>query len=209
MRTLALVVRSFVFLGLAGFLTESRARAQVLESASDPMTTYKPTGNTTIQGVRPRVLQRGVTLDGVMRSQPGFPMVCSGNPFENAWPGRESYAGIRIDTGSYSPLDVDIALPSKGIPWVVGRTYNAIQQNSGGSAINSNGYQGKNWFQTSQPEILFYDDSDNAKDMVYLVYGADRFVEFVRKTSTSNQFKGRNGTAGVFDYQSGSPDLYV
>src|SRR5260221_462427 len=198
-----------VFVALVLVAVARPLRAQILENYSTSLTTYKPTGNTTIQGVRPLVVQRGVTLDGVLRSGSSFPMMIGGNPFENAWNGREFLKPLRIDTGSYAPLDVDIALPTLGVPWVIGRTYNAVQQNSGGSAINSNGFQGKNWFQTSQPEILFYDDADNAKDELYLVYGADRFVEFVRKNSSSNQFKGRNGAAGCFDYQSGSPDIWV
>ena len=154
MRPLAFAVRLALPVVFALSLLAGGTSAQILESANDSMTTYRPSGNSTLQGVRPQVTQRGVTLDGAMRSSPGFPMVLAGNPFENAWVGRENYAGIRIDTGSYAPQDIDIALPSKGIPWVVGRSYNAIQKNSGGSFINSNGYQGKNWFQTSQPEIL-------------------------------------------------------
>src|SRR5262245_5796886 len=186
--------------------------SQILEIASDSLTSYRYTGNTLVQGVRPQVLQRGVTIDGAMRSRPAYPMAIAGNPYENAWTGRENYAGIRADLGAFAPQDIDIALPTDGVPWVIGRTYNARQLNSGGSAINSNGYQGKNWFQTSQPEVVFYDDATDSKDLIYLVYGADRYVEFARIVvdgSPDNQFKGKNGAAGCFDYQSGSPDLYV
>ena len=137
MRTNVLAAR-LVVLSLFWLVLESRVSAQILETYDASMTTYKPTGNTLVQGVRPQVVQRGVTLDGVMRSSPAFPMVCSGNPFENAWPGRENYAGIRIDCGSYAPQDIDIALPSKGIPWVVGRTYNAIQKSYFGTFVGCN-----------------------------------------------------------------------
>jgi hypothetical protein len=183
--------------------------SQILEIASDSLTTNKYTGNTLVQGVRPQVVQRGVTIDGAMRSRPAYPMMLAGNPFENAWSGRENYGGIRIDVGAFAPQDIDISLPTDGIPWMIGRTYNARQLNSGGSAINSNGYQGKNWFQTSQPEIVFYDNATNTNDLILLVYGADRYVEFARAGTSSNQFKGKNGAAGCFDYQSGTPDLYV
>ncbi|MGK2922185.1 MAG: hypothetical protein ACSLE4_05270, partial [Methyloceanibacter sp.] len=42
--------------------------SQVLEIASDSLTAYKYASNTIVQGVRPQVLQRGVTIDGAMRS---------------------------------------------------------------------------------------------------------------------------------------------
>jgi RHS repeat-associated protein len=192
-----------------GFASVTARAQQILETYNDSLTTYKPTGNTAVQGVRPLAVQRGVTLDGAMRARPGFSMALAGNPFENAWNRHEWQGDLRIDIGAYEPFDVDIALPTKGLPWVVGRTYNAEQKNSGGSAINSNGYQGKNWFQTSQPEILFFAGASDTADQIYLVYGADRYVEFTRTGHLHTQFKGKNGSAGGFDYQSGSPDLWV
>ncbi|MFN0007039.1 MAG: RHS repeat-associated core domain-containing protein [Planctomycetota bacterium] len=206
------VLRVSLLLALLPALTTNRASAQtsqILEIASDSLTSYRYTGNTVVQGVRPQYNQRGVTIDGAMRSAPAYPMVLAGNPFENAWTGRENYGGIRADLGAYAPQDIDIAMPTDGIPWVIGRTYNARQLDSGGSAMNSNGYQGKNWFQTSQPEIRFYDDATNTKDLIYIVYGADRYVEFARAGTSSNQFKGKNGAAGCVNYVSGSPDTYV
>lgn len=206
------VLRVSLFLALISALSANRASAQssqILETASDSLTSYRYTGNTLVQGVRPQYNQRGVTIDGAMRSAPAYPMVLAGNPFENAWTGKETYGGIRVDIGAYAPQDIDIALPTDGIPWVIGRTYNALQLNSGGSNINSNGYQGKNWFQTSQPEIRFYDNATNTQDLIYLVYGADRYVEFARAGTSSNQFKGKNGAAGCFNHVTGSPDTYV
>ena len=204
------VLRGYLtLLLLLAFGPAAAAQSQILEIASDSLTSYRYTGNTPVQGVRPQYNQRGVTIDGAMRSPPAYPMVLAGNPFENAWTGRESYGGIRADLGAFAPQDIDIALPTDGVPWVIGRTYNARQLDSGGSAMNSNGYQGKNWFQTSQPEIRFYDDATNTKDLIYIVYGADRYVEFARAGTSSNQFKGKNGAAGCVNYVSGSPDTYV
>ena len=188
---------------LAGFATAN----QILEVYADSLTTYQA-GLSGVQGVMPRVEQRGVNLDGSPRAGSTFQMAIAGNPFENVWTGHAAmHNGIRLDTGTWAPTEVDIALPAPGHRWVIGRTYNARQDNSG--QMDSDGYQGRNWFQTSQPEIVLYDDADNSKDVVYLVFGADRYAEFQRVNSTSNQFKGKNGAAGVFDYQSGSPDLYV
>lgn len=202
------VLRVYLTLGLL-LAFPTAANAQILATSSDSLTSYQYTGNTLVQGVRPQYLQRGATFDGAMRSRPAYPMALAGNPFENAWTDRESYGGIRIDLGAFAAQDVDIALPTDGIPWVIGRNYNARQLDSGSSAINSNGYQGRNWFQTSQPEIVFYDDATNTKDLIYLVYGADRYVQFVRAGTSSNQFKGSNGGAGCFNYVSSSPDTYV
>jgi hypothetical protein len=183
----------------------SQTRSSKHYSAS--LTTYLPTGKTKVQNVRPRAEQRGVNLDGSLRSAPGIPAALAGNPFESVWAGTASLEGVRLDTGTYNPFEIDISLPAPGHRWLVGRTYNARQDDSG--QFNSNGYQGKNWFQISQPELHLYDDADNAKDVIYLVYGADRYVEFQRKTSSSNDFKGKNGAAGAFTYASGSPDIWT
>jgi YD repeat-containing protein len=181
---------------------------QILETYSASLTTYLPTGKTKVQNVRPRAEQRGVNLDGSLRSAPGIPAALAGNPFESVWAGTQAIDNVRLDTGTFNPLEVDMSLPSPGFKWpVIGRTFNSRQDDSG--QFDSNGYQGRNWFQISQPELQFYDDADNAKDVLYLVYGADRYVEFQRKASGSNYFKGMNGAAGFFEYASGSPDIWT
>lgn len=120
------------------------------------------------QGVSPRVTQRGVQIDGTKRSAPGFDWGVHANPAPNEPVSFERF-GADIDPfhGSYSPLEIDLRLPSRGVAWAVGRTYNALQ-----TAGRSDGPQGVNWMQTSQPEIQV------AGSRVYLVYGADRFLEF-------------------------------
>jgi RHS repeat-associated protein len=199
-----------LFLG-ASFIVGRSAQAQILEIHSDSLTTYKPTGQTAVQLVRPLVSQRGVNIEGSLRSAPALAMDLQGNPFESVWVGKERQGELRIDIGAYAPFDVDIALPAAGFSWVIGRTYGPLQVNSGASHIDTNGYQGQNWHQSSQPEIILYDDNDNAKDLVYLVYGADRFIEFKRKTESSNQFKATNGAAGCMNFVSGgaAADTYV
>ena len=118
-----------------------------------------------------------------------------------------------LATGAYSPTEIDITLPTKGFPWIVGRAYSAVQVDSSSAHMESQSYQGVNWFQLSQPELVLYDDSDNAKDTLYLVLGPDRFAEFKRAGPTSNQFSGRNGATGCFQFQEGmaqgEPDLFV
>jgi YD repeat-containing protein len=190
----------------------STTSAQILEIFGDPLTTYLPASNTNVQDVRPLVAQRGVNLDGTLRSMTGHLMYIAGNPFGDVWGGRERLNDVRIDIGAYAPFDVDIALPSDGPRWVIGRTFNPRQENSDGSHIDSNGYQGKNWFQISQPELLLYEHAtDDARDVLYLVYGADRFVEYQRVNASSNDFKGKNGAAGVFVFTDGgaNADTYT
>ena len=124
-----------------------------------------------------------------------------------------------LSTGALSQTATDMALPSPGLRWVVGRTYSGVQETSGAAHQDSDGYQGKNWFQTSQPEIVFYDDDSNAgteeeEDMVLIVYGADRFLGFRRVmdgASPTDTFRGVNGAAGVVVYTedaTSEPDTY-
>jgi len=209
-------IRSFLQVAVAlgmMMLTAVPARAdQVLQTSGDSLTTYKYGGNTRVQGVRPRVEQRGVGLDGVQRAGGALPWTLAGNPFESAQAG-EALSGVRLATGAYAPTEIDLALPAQ-VPWMVGRTFNARQADSGGAHLDSDGYQGKNWFQISQPEIRLYDADGNAgtkqaADLVYLVYGADRYVEFKRTADDADTFRGVNGAAGIVEYESGSPDLYV
>ncbi|MFN7021605.1 MAG: hypothetical protein ACK4WH_09795, partial [Phycisphaerales bacterium] len=209
-------LRSFlqvaVVLGMM-MLTAAPARAdQILQTSGDSLTTYKYAGNTRVQGVRPRAEQRGVGLAGAHRAGGSLAWALAGNPFESTQAG-ETLSGIRLATGTYAPTEIDLALPAQ-VPWVVGRTFNARQADSGGTHFDSDGYQGKNWFQVSQPEIRLYDADGNAgtkqaADLIYLVYGADRYVEFKRTADDADTFRGVNGAAGVFKYESGSPDLYV
>lgn len=196
---------------LLGALGARSQAQQILETYADTLTTYKAAA-TSVQGVLPSHVQRGVGLDGSWRSSPGLPLAIAGNPFEDAWVGKDRHGDLNLATGAYSPSEVDLALPANGFSWVVGRSYNARQETSGGSAQDSNGYQGWNWHQTSQPEIVLYDDADNTKDVLYLVYGAGAYAEYQRTGSSSSDYKGKNGAAGVFVYAAGAstePDTFT
>ncbi len=201
------------------FLVAPAAGDPILEIYSDSLTSYLADPSA-VQGVHPLVDQRGVNIDGALRLGGGPPMSLAGNPFGEAWDGNTLLSGIRLDTGTVSITDVDLALPSPGFSWVIGRSFNVRQLNTEGDGYtDSNGYQGYNWFQLSQPEIVFYDHDGNpntteATDMVYLVYGADRFIEFKRANASSDQFKAVNGAAGVMDFKedytgTDTPDVYV
>jgi RHS repeat-associated protein len=174
------------------------------------LTTLKVSAATNVQDIRPLVGQRGTNLDGTLRARPMQRMAIGGNPFENAWRAA-SVDRMRLDTGTYQLEEVDIALPAV-MPWVIGRTYNARQEVSS-SHHDSDGPQGVNWFQKSQPEIQLYDDATSpANDLVYLFYGGDRFVEYQRTDATSTTFRSRNGSAGVIYYTAADdpePETYT
>lgn len=199
------VITLLLGFGLVAYVT---TRVESLGGTTDPivsihadiLTTYQASA-TNVQSVIPLVVQRGVGIDGTLRAAPSLPMMIAGNPFESAT-GQPSLA-----VGTHGISDVDLALPSAGFSWVIGRSYNARQNN--GSYVASNGYQGKNWFQSSQPEIVLYEGATDDKDVLYLVYGADRFLEYQREDATSDYFVGVNGAAGVFLWETGSPETYT
>jgi len=183
----------------------------ILEIDATTLTAYLADA-TPVQGVRPRVQQRGVELDGSMRSAPGLPMAINGNPFGGVW-GGGTHNGVRLDLGTWSQQEVDIALPAPGFSWVIGRSYNARQETSTPAHLDSNGPQGVNWFQSSQPEIVLWkvngeEGADDNDDILYCIYGADRFVEFDRVDDdpTTDTFKATNGAAGIFVFTDGGED---
>ena len=185
---------------------------QILENYSDSLTTYLVTGKTNVQNLRPLVDQRGVNIDGVLRHGSSLPMMLAGDPFGEGWDSTNRLSSLRLDTGTFVISDVDLALPAPGFSWVIGRSYNCRQKDSGGSYFDSAGYQGKNWSQLSQPEIMLFTGATADKDVIYLVYGADRFIEFKRFGLSSNQFKAKNGAAGALDFAVGAstePDTYT
>jgi hypothetical protein len=183
----------------------------ILEVHSASLTSYLVTGVTNVQDIRPRVLQRGVNLDGSLRAAPTFPMAIAGNPFEVGFDGEPS-PGVILATGTANLTEVDLSLPAPGFRWNIARSYNARQETSSPSHRDSNGYQGKNWFQMSQPEIVRYSGGGDYDDVVYLMYGADRFVEYAQVSGSSSTFKGTNGAAGVMLFAAGGgsePDTYT
>jgi hypothetical protein len=182
----------------------------ILEIWNDSLTTLLTPSFSNAQGVRPQVGQRAVNLDGSVRAGTSLPMAFAGNPFENAWSGG-SEGDVDLATGNHSRSEVDLALPSKGFAWpVIGRTYNHIQLGPGGGHRDSDSYQGSNWFQTSCPELVLYEhSSDDDRDVLYLYFSSDRFIEYRRvniETGTSDTFRATNGAAGCARHAAGAGD---
>jgi RHS repeat-associated protein len=188
----------------------------LLQMHTPALTTYLPSGSTAVQGVRPLCIQRGVNADGTMRSSSSQSWSLAANSLElggaEAWNRNLNLGSMNLAAGTYAPTDADIALPSNGPIWVVARSYNGRQETSGAAHQDSNGYQGKNWFQMSQPCIVLFAGATTDLDVLYIVYGADRFIELQRSGVGTNYFKARNGAAGVAEFVAGTggqPDTYT
>ncbi len=176
------------------------AEGQILSLNSGSITTYLPAGASAVQDIRPLHSARGVGVDGVMRAGSVQGWACAGNPFGDSAPSMSKVGDVNLATGAYMPTEIDISLPQPGMAaWRIGRSFNGRQETSGAAHRDSNGYQGYNWFQMSQPAIVTY----GSPDRVYIVYGADRYLEFkyvTDETAYTDQFAGVNGCAGVVNY---------
>ena len=204
-----------VLLSLALLAPEPAAFTDpILEIHADSLTDYKLSSASNWQDVQLSHENRGVRIEGAVQARALFPMAFAGNPYESAWRGTTDLNGLRLDRGHFAAQDVDIALPSAGPAWPIGRSYNARQEDSGGAYRNSDGPQGKNWFQDSRPEIALYQvngsgGAGHADDVLYLIYRADAFIEFKRVSASSKTFKATNGAAGSFVGEVGSPSTYT
>ncbi|MFG0252524.1 MAG: hypothetical protein ACF8NJ_06585, partial [Phycisphaerales bacterium JB038] len=186
---------------------------QILEVETQSMTSYLA-GVTNVQDLSPQAMQRAAHLDGSGRVGDFLGAVAAGHPGSDSGYNRSRMLSGMLDLamGTVVISDVDLALPAEpGGSWVVGRTYNARQEVSSSHHVSS-GPMGNNWA-TSVPEIVLYVDVENdANDTLYLVAGADRYVEFKREESGSDEFKSKNGATGVFQFAAGAtnePDTYT
>ncbi|MFO0835766.1 MAG: RHS repeat-associated core domain-containing protein [Phycisphaerales bacterium] len=199
--TMCLAARCIAFAAIAA-LAPSASGFQILTTNSHTLTQYQA-GTSAVQGLRPIHFQRGVNLDGTRRLESSLGWALSGNPYSESWDSKLWMGNIRLDTLSYSPPTIDLSLPAPGFRWIIARAYNGVQHD-GTTHVDSNGYQGWNWSQMSQPELVFHDNSDNTKDALYLVYGADRYIEFIRAGESSDVFKAVNGAAGAIKFTAGT-----
>ena len=138
-------------------------------------------------------------------------MSFAGNPFGGSF-GGHSACKVELATGSTMLDEVGLSLPAPGFSWAVGRSFNSRQEASS-SHTASNGPQGANWFQMSAPEIVLYDDpSDAADDVLYLIGGAESFIEYKRVSTSSDTFRATNGASGAVLFEAGAtnePDTYT
>lgn len=179
---------------------------------------HQTSAGTNAQGVSPYYVDgsvdpyldnRGTGLDGSLRSTAPFGWVVNANPYAHEWNDKARYRqDFLLNNGRYSPTHIDLALPAPGFSWTIGRTYSVPGDapNYDVSYTGPAGYQGLDWHQFSQPEIKF--SSDNST-YIYLVYGADRFLEFKLVDGSSTVYRGVNGAAGaIVEGAVGSSDEY-
>lgn len=190
---------------LAVALVAGPVSGQILQVSGPSLNAYLAASPTASQGVSPMAGQRGTNIDGSLREASPLGWSIAGNPFGEEWNNNIRHGDVRLDTGTYVIAATDLVLPAPGFSWVVGRTYNSRQETRPGGLpvhYDSNGYQGYNWFQSSQPEVTLYQATPGTKqagDVLYIVYGADRFIELKRKGGSggdANLFVSINGSGG-------------
>lgn len=179
------------FLAAAGIIA-------TVEAAALGRPIQPQSGTTNAQQASPGIGQTGTGADGTSKDCPE-PLFCLAfNSDEPQAPAAAKLGDVSLLTGLFSPGgQVDVHIPA-AIPWIISRSFNG--QQVGGNATES--YQGINWFQNSQPEIIH----DVANDVVHLVYAADRYVSYEQENSTSNFYVGINGAAGFFEFDQGDPE---
>ncbi|MCP4211667.1 MAG: hypothetical protein GY764_09310, partial [Halieaceae bacterium] len=181
----------------------------ILRQSAWTVNDYRATPSV-VQGAQPGVAHHAIKLDGTQRGGGFLGFQAAGNPFESAWRGTQTHNSVWLATGGVGQWQVDVALNADGPGWVIGRTYNSLQNDG---AVDSNGYQGRNWFQMAQPEIqLVEHPTDDALDTLYLIHGVDRFAEYERANATSDTYVGTNGAAGAFVRAAGAtgqPDVWT
>ncbi|HYD02208.1 MAG TPA: RHS repeat-associated core domain-containing protein [Phycisphaerales bacterium] len=188
-----------VSVGSALLLAHAALADPVLTNNGNYMTATQLV-RTTRQDALPLWWNRGADLEGGIRfgGDGGVPA----SPGFNSGMGAATMGGIDLASLGFSMSEVDMALPTNGPAVVIGRSFNH-RQGSDTSVAASNGLQGYNWFQSVMPEIVVYSGGSANDDVVYLVYGANRFMEF-HESATTGKFKGMNGTTGVVEKSAGN-----
>ncbi|MEI6741286.1 MAG: hypothetical protein WCK74_13345, partial [Gemmatimonadaceae bacterium] len=168
---------------------------------------------TASQNVRPQPFQRATMLDGTVKAGGGIAF-SSGNPFASD-PGPSSRIGdFDLLTGAYAPFAIDFAGSARGdVGWTIGRTYSQVQT-TGSAQHVSDGAQGLNWFQASQPELRIIPDGvSGTLDAAQIVLGADRFIEFAQTAENAATYAAVNGAGGVLERIAadgeGEPQHYI
>jgi len=237
-RSLAVVAGLAAGLSAAGLT--ARAQEAMPQTASILMTPIANSCSVTMpQGVKPTPLTPLNGYDGVARAT-GMAVydIFNGDPYEQADCSIFYMVGdVNMVSGSYAPTAVDIKVAWAGPSWPIVRTYNSQQGFFGADGSNltwtscqSNGPQGRNWFQGSMSGLVF-DGTQSAPPAagvteesppptiptnLRLIVGADRYITLtfantVRDGSNVDHYvyKGTNGSSAWAEYipSSTGPDL--
>jgi hypothetical protein len=166
-------------------------------TSNPPSTAMGGINNSQGQPIQASWMHRAARIDGTERvGWPAGPDVAA-NPSDPGDMGDGRVLGVRLVTGQYEPLAIDMNLPCAGPSWVIGRTRTS-QVSDGGKIL------GKGWIELSQSQVKFLDRAGNADDAVFIFVGGDRYLEFRRvmvgeegNQTPSEVFRGVNGTAGA------------
>lgn len=162
------------------------------------------------KGITVPSLPTTVHVDGTLKAPSTFGWALAGDPLGlggESWDRNSRMGMLDLSTGAYAPTIVNLALPSNGPMWVIGLSYNGMQMTSGSAHLDSASYQGTNWFQMSQPELVYFSGATNDLDVIYLVYGAAGYIELKRGALNGTEYKAKNGAAGVIAYTAAVPHM--
>jgi RHS repeat-associated protein len=169
----------------------------VLNNYGTSLTAYNAS-RTRLQDAQPLWWNRGTDLEGGIRFGGDIPA----SPGFSSGMGASTMGGIELASLGFALAEVDMALPTNGPAVVIGRSFNH-RQGTDATVVASNGLQGFNWFQSAMPEISLSGNGTAATDILYLVYGANRFLEFKRTALNATTFRGQNGATGIVEYVAG------
>lgn len=159
------------------------------------------------QLLAPRLADLSAHPDGTARLAIPHGFSHAANPFEQSADLNLFSADIRWHSGSFHPLETDLELPTRGLSWPIGRSFNANQFINNNHHI-SHGPQGENWAQSSMPELL---SADNDR-ILLIAWGADRLSAFARvdpaSDTTTTIYRGVQGSAGTIEHLHAHPDLF-
>jgi RHS repeat-associated protein len=197
------ITSPFAIAMLAGMLgglgaLQSAHGQQLLQNAPEVFTTQA--SEVAGQDVSPLAVHRVTALDGSMLRAGGMLPIGGANPFA-ADPAPSAMIGdISLVDGGYSPTAIDYVGTARGeVGWVIGRTYSQLQRD-GTAAHSSAGYQGTNWHQMSQPELRLRSGAGTGGlDIIEVVLGADRFLQYQQTATSATTYQGVNGAAGIIE----------
>lgn len=129
-----------------------------------------------------------------------------GDPYDDP----PSMGGIDLSRGVYKPREIDLSLPAPGFSWVIARTYSSGQRDAGGLETDTNHYQGWNWHQTSQPQLIPDDDYFDGTileglGVIWIFYQSDGYIQFMEVEPDSDYYEAMGDAVGVIAFEPGEP----
>lgn len=179
--------------------TFTPAQQPVLTQSPFLLDGAQPSVSETSANADARLLGSATSLDGGVLLHAPESQAWRASVYEPVWGGRE-LDGIDLARGTYSPFELDLALPTRGPAWTVARSLAPSSRwNPQLSAWESNvdtaggltGSMGARWMASGQPTV-----ARAGSDVIVVFLGADRHITFARSAGATT-YRGVNGAAGV------------